>query len=98
MADKEVWVQLYIGKTKSGEVFSIHPVPNNVDHLKKQVYQDSDKVLGHCNAQHLVFYNQGTELPTEEAPLRPGMAVPTGTTDENPLRVVAPVNQSGKNY
>ena len=97
MADKEVWVQLYIGKTKSGEVFSIHPVPNNVDHLKKQVYQDSDKVLGHCNAQHLVFYNQGTELPTEEAPLNAWDGVPKDTTGQNPLRVVAPVNQSGRN-
>ena len=97
MADKEVWVQLYIGKDKCGDVFDIDHVPNAVDDLKKKVYQDRDKVLGHCSSQHLVVYDQGTKLPTEEAPLKAREAVSPGTTYENPLRVVAPVgNQSGK--
>ena len=98
MADEEVWVQLYIGKDKSGQVFDIdHGSKITISALKKAVYQASAKSLEHCDPRSLEIYEAGTEFPTEEAPLRPGLNVPTGSTDEKPLRVVAPVNQSGKN-
>jgi hypothetical protein len=97
MTDNEVWVQLYIGKTKSGEVFSIRPVPNNVDHLKKAAYAAKDKSLEHCNAADLVVYNAGTDFPKEEeVPLFPDDHVSIDTTARNPLRVVAPEKQPGK--
>jgi hypothetical protein len=100
MPDDEVWVQLYIGEDKCGDVFDIDHVPKNISALKKAVYDAMDKDLGHCNAARLVVYNRGTGVPEgKEVPLRPGKAVPTGTTDENPLRVVAPAieeNRQGK--
>jgi hypothetical protein len=67
--------------------------------LTEAVYQAKDKSLGHCNAVDLVVYSAGTEFPKEEDELRPGKPVPTDSTDEKPLRVVAPENkQQGKNF
>jgi hypothetical protein len=103
---EEVWVQLYIGKdksgreVKSGDVFDIDHVPNNISALKKAVHQAKGKSLGHCDTADLVVYKAGTESPPkEEDELDPGEAVPTATTSKNPLRVVAPanLNQQGKN-
>jgi hypothetical protein len=95
---EEVWVQLYIGKDKSGDVFDIDHVPNNISALKKAVHQANSNSLGHCDASQLFVYKAGTESPRiEEVKLRPSSIVPKTTTDENPLRVLAPVNQSGKN-
>jgi serine/threonine protein kinase len=86
------WVQLYIGKDKGGDVFKIRVGANqDIDDLKKAVHQAKGKSLGHCNAADLVVYEAGTELPRkEEVKLRPSSIVPKNTTDENPLRVLAP--------
>jgi hypothetical protein len=68
--------------------------------LKEAVHQASSKSLGHCDAFQLEVYKAGTEFPPkEEDKLRPGELVPPDSTDENPLRVVAPaiVKQQGKN-
>jgi hypothetical protein len=98
---EEVWVQLYIGKDKSGRVFPIEIASlskDRINDLANAVYEANNNVLGHCNAAQLVVYKAGTELPPkEEDPLDPGEAVPTDTTSKNPLRVLAPVNQQGKN-
>jgi hypothetical protein len=99
--DEEVWVQLYIGEDKSGEVFSIQPVPKHIDDLKKAVHQAMDTSLGHCNVAHLLVYKAGTQFPSkEEDKLRPSSSVPKDTNDEKPVRVLAPanVNQQGKNF
>ena len=94
MADEEVWVQLYIGNDKSGGAFPIEIASlrkDRIHDLAKAVYEAKDKSLGHCDAADLLVYKAGTDFPAEgEAPLGPGKAVPTGTTDENPLVVVAP--------
>jgi hypothetical protein len=99
---EEVWVQLYIGKDKSGRVFPIEiaSLPKDrINDLADAVHQAKGKSLGHCNAADLVVYKAGTELPPkEEDPLRPSLIVPKDTTDENPLRVLAPavkLNQQG---
>jgi hypothetical protein len=90
MAD-EVWVQLYIGEDKSGDVFDIDYVPNNVSALKKAVHQANGNSLGHCDARQLDVYKAGTQFPSkEEDKLRPGSIVPKDATDETPLRVLAP--------
>jgi hypothetical protein len=97
--EDEVWVQLYIeGQGKIGDVFELQQVPRNIDALKRAVYQARGKYLGHCDAASLFVYKAGTEFPPkEEDKLRPGKPVPKGTTDENPLRVVAPATLAGKN-
>ena len=98
-----VWVQLYIGKDKRGRVFGIDIASldgkKRIQELATAVYQTTDKSLGHCNAADLVVYKAGTECPGEgEDELEPDIRVPNDTTDENPLRVVAPArkgNQQG---
>jgi hypothetical protein len=86
-----VWVQLYIGEAKCGEVFDIDHVPKNISALKKAVYDAMDKDLGHCNAARLVVYSTGTDFPKEEeVPLNAWDGVPKDTTGPNPIRVVAP--------
>jgi hypothetical protein len=87
-----IWVQLYIGKDKSGRAFKMEvDVKGDVDDLANAVYEANNNVLGHCNAAQLVVYKAGTELPPkEEDPLDPGEAVPTDTTSKNALRVLAP--------
>ena len=92
-----VWVQLYIGKAETGRAFSIavDSLPNhNVDDLTTAVKEKCPNVLAHCDAFQLTVYNPGGEFPKEDDKLSPGKPVPTNTTDENPLRVVA---QAGKN-
>jgi hypothetical protein len=91
MAD-EIWVQLYIGEDKSGDVFKMGARGNqDIDDLKKAVHQARGKSLGHCDAADLLVYKAGTQFPSkEEDKLRPSSSVPKDTTDENPLRVVAP--------
>ena len=99
MSDKEVWFQLYITDTgKSGPVFRVEN-QRDVFALAAAVYQAKDKSLGHCNAADLVFYKPGTEFPPKEKDrLRPTWSVTQDTTDENPIRVVAPAmaEQQGK--
>jgi hypothetical protein len=99
---EEVWVQLYIGKDKSGQVFPIEIASlskDRINDLANAVHQANSNSLGHCDASQLFVYKAGTELPPkEEDPLRPSLIVPKDTTDENPLRVLAPENkQQGKN-
>jgi hypothetical protein len=94
-----VWVQLYIGNAKIGDVFPVRVgTKENIYDLKTAVYQVAAKSLRHCDAFQLDVYMAGTKLPPkEEVPLDPGEVVPTGTTSKNPLRVVAPdtSNQHG---
>jgi hypothetical protein len=100
-ADKgKVWVQLYIGEEECGSAFKVLvEATGDIDDLTKAVYQANDKVLGHCNPPQLAVYKAGTDVPPkEEDKLRPGKPVPTDSTDENPLCVLAPareVNQRG---
>jgi Crinkler effector protein N-terminal domain len=96
---EEVWVQLYIGKDKSGDVFKIRVGANqDIDDLKKAVAKELKHDLHHIHYSKLLVFQAGTESPrNEEVKLRPSSIVPKTTTDENPLRVLAPVNQSGKN-
>jgi hypothetical protein len=95
----DVWVQLYIGENKCGDVFDIDHVPKNISALKKAVYDAMDKDLGHCDAARLYVYEPGAEFPQDEALLSPWDDVPKDTTGPNPLRVVAPAieNRTGKN-
>jgi hypothetical protein len=99
MAGKKVWVQLYIGEDKSGRAFKIEvDVKGDFDDLANAVYEANNNFLGHCNAAQLVVYNTGTDLPRqEEVKLDPGDPVPKVTTSRNPLRVVAPATEDGKN-
>jgi hypothetical protein len=98
--EDEVWIQLYIeGQGKIGRAFKIRvEAQADIDDLAKAVYKDGGKSLEHCEAFQLEIFKAGTEFPPKEKDkLRPGKPVPKDTTDENPLRVMAPVNQSGKN-
>jgi hypothetical protein len=87
--EAKVWVQLYIGNTKSGDVFKARVgAKEDIDDLKTVVYQARHTSLGHCDAAHLDVYKAGTKLsPKEEVPLDP----------DEILRVVAPdtSNQHG---
>jgi hypothetical protein len=97
--EDEVWVQLYIGEDKCGDVFRLKmEVKHIIEDLKVAVYQARGKYLGHCDAASLFVYKAGTEFPPkEEDKLRPGKPVPKG--NENPLlRVVAPATLAGKNF
>jgi hypothetical protein len=93
--EDEVWIQLYIeGQGKIGRAFCIEISSlskDRIDDLAKAVYKAGEKSLGQCDAFQLEIFKAGTEFPPkEEDKLRPGKPVPKGTTDENPLRVVAP--------
>ena len=88
-----VWIRLYIGGDKSGEAFGVYDSSGkNVDQLKKAVKKERSNDLRRCDAAHLAVYKPGTTVPVEEGTksLPPSAAVPTDTTDENPLVVVAP--------
>jgi Protein kinase domain len=97
MADDEVWVQLYIGKDKSGRVLGIDIASldgkKRIQELAEAVYnRKKDNALAHTHSDDLFVYKAGTECPAEgEEPLDPGDAVSKHTTSsKNPLRVVAP--------
>jgi Crinkler effector protein N-terminal domain len=97
MTDNEVWVQLYIGEEECGGAFKVKTAANgDIDDLKKAVKKERTNDLAHCDAARLAVYSAGTEFPKEEDELRPGKPVPTDSTDESPLRVVAPEKQPGK--
>ena len=103
MADGGVWVQLYVGKGKSGEVFDLEPVPKNISALKKAVKAELLNDLAHCDAAQLVVYKYSPDTedsPKEQDKLWPDIAVPNDTSARTPLRVVAPAieNQQGKNF
>jgi hypothetical protein len=97
--EAKVWVQLYIGTAKIGDVFKAKVgAKEDIDDLKTAVYQVAEKLLEHCYAFQLDVYKAGIKLPPkEEVPLDPEEVVPAGTTGRNPLRVVAPdtPNQDG---
>jgi hypothetical protein len=93
-----VWVQLYIGKDKSGDVFEV-PSGKSIDAFKKAVHQEAGNLLGHCRPFQLDVYNAGIKCPSEdEAPLSPWEGVPKDITGPRPLRVVAPQKKQGKNF
>jgi hypothetical protein len=100
MAGKKVWVQLYICKVKDGEVFQVE-ANGNIDDLKQAVKKVCQDDLGSLPHYKLAVYEPGVEFPPkEEDKLDPGDAVSkyaTNNDSKNPLRVVVPVNQSGKN-
>ena len=91
--EKTVWVQLYIGKKKSGEdPFQVRVAVNsNINDLKEAVKEKRSNALATCDAADLLVYKLViVDNKNEKVKLKPGNAVPTGTTDENPLVVVAP--------
>jgi Crinkler effector protein N-terminal domain len=87
-----VWVQLYIGEDKGGDVFKMRVRANHdIDDLKKALAEECKDDLGSIHYSKLRVYKAGTEFPPkEEDRLRPSLIVPTDTTDESPLRVLAP--------
>jgi Crinkler effector protein N-terminal domain len=93
MSDNEIWIQLYVGKDKSGSVFKIRVGANqDIDDLKKAVAEERKDDVGSLHYSKLDVYNPGTEIPLNEGDkLDPGDAVSEHTTSsKNPLRVVAP--------
>jgi Crinkler effector protein N-terminal domain len=88
-----VWVQLYIGKKKSGEdPFQVRVAVNsNINDLKEAVKEKRSNALATCDAADLLVYKLViVDNKNEKVKLKPGNAVPTGTTDDHPLIVVAP--------
>ena len=90
-----VWIQLYVGATKSGGVFCIRPIPENVYALTEAIKVENAVALSQCDADELNVFAVGTSVPTTAGtePLDPWDPVPTGTTGPAPLIVVAPVPQ-----
>jgi hypothetical protein len=83
-----------------GRAIKIVAATRNVNHLTELVKEKRAVALQHCDAGDLfVYYPPGTPLDAlnDNARLRPGGPVPGGTTDEQPLMVMAPpVTQQGK--
>ena len=90
-----IWIQLYVGATKSGGVFFILPIPENVCALTEAVKVKVEPKLNHCAPSDLNVFAVGTRVPTPAGrePLNAGDPVPTGTTGPAPLIVVAPAPQ-----
>jgi hypothetical protein len=95
------WVQLYRGGHMVGLPIEIVAATRNVSHLTnlvKEIYPELNDISSAC----LVVYPPGTPLDAlnHDGRLRPGGPVPGGTTDEQPLMVMAPaaaaVSQLGK--
>jgi hypothetical protein len=95
----KVLIQLYVGEGMCGRVFQVRVgVNQNIDDLANAVYQAMGTSLGHCDAADLVVYKAGTEFPPkEEDKLRYSLIVPRDTTEDNPLRVLAPAKQQQAN-
>lgn len=87
-----VWIQLYLGQEKSGDVFGISVPVNNIDSLRKAVKEECKPKLDYCAASDLVVYAAGTDVPIPEGTesLDPWDTVPTNSTGPMPLIVVAP--------
>ena len=86
-------VQLYVGEDKSGEVFDV-PRCKNISVLKKAVIRDRADDLGQCHPSKVLVYKPGVKYPgNDNDKLSPGKPVPNGSTDENPLLVVAPAKE-----
>jgi hypothetical protein len=95
------WVQLYRGGHMVGLPIEIAAASRNVSHLTELVKEKIPNDLKAVDPIHLVVYRPGTPLDelNVNAPLRRGGPVPNGTTDEEPLMVMAPpaaVPQLGK--
>ena len=89
---EKIWIQLYIkGEGKCGDPYKVE-IRNDISDLAAAIAKDREVDLGYCHHSKLSVYGAGAEFPpNEQDRLRPGMPVPEDTTDENPLRVVAPV-------
>jgi hypothetical protein len=96
MTSASVWVQLYYkGETETesvGQSFRIEPIPQDVDALKKLVHRELAPELTHCSAARLKVYAAGTNtvpIPEGTKALNPGHPVPTNSTSDLPLIVIA---------
>ena len=85
-------VQAFIGRQKIGQSFKIKPVADDVDALRKAVKKEIPNSLKAYDASDLLVYRPGTEVPVPRGvkALGSGVTVPSSTTREEPLIVVAP--------
>ena len=88
-----VWIQLYVGATKSGHSVKISPIPDDMNDLTEEIKVKVEPKLNHCAPSDLNVFAVGTQVPTTDGtgPLDPGETVPGGTTSKEPLIVVAPL-------
>jgi hypothetical protein len=87
------WVQLYRGDQKTGHATRIRcKLDSVIDELTELVKEKLPNDLKAVDPIHLVVYPPDTPLDAlnVNAPLRRGGPVPNGTTDEQPLMVMAP--------
>jgi Crinkler effector protein N-terminal domain len=92
-----VWVQLYIGKKKSGEdPFQVRVAVNsNINDLKEAVKEKRSNALATCDAADLLVYKLViVDNKNEKVKLDPRDPVPMDMdTKEKPLVVVAPARE-----
>ena len=93
MTSQSVWIQLYLGTEKSGSVFELRQILNNVNDLKEEVKKRRSNTLRHVDDTGLKVYRAGTPVPVPKGtdPLEPWKPVPTNTTGPAHLIVIAPV-------
>ena len=97
-----VWIQLYVGDQESGRATRILCKRDSIiDDFARLVKTEYPEFLNCFSSAHLLVYPHGTPLDAlnHDGRLRPGGPVPGGTTDEQPLLVMAPsaaVPQLGK--
>ena len=89
-----VWVKLFIGENDTKpSVFGIYEFNGIVDRLKIAVKETAQLALNHCAAFQLAIYPPGTNVPFLSTNcMGPREAVPTDTTSDSPLIVVAPAS------
>ena len=94
-----VWVKLFIGENDTGaSVFGIYEFNGIVDGLKNAVKETAQRMLNHCGAFQLAIYPPETKVPFLSTNcMGPGDAVPTDTTSDSPLIVVAPARLQQEN-
>ena len=85
------WVQVRIEGQESRYI-AIDPAPGYVFALKNAVKDMMAPDLGYCAVDRLRVYQPGTDVPPlgDVEALAPNAAVPSDTTLEEPLIVVAP--------
>jgi hypothetical protein len=56
-----VWIQLYVGGEKSGDVFIVKPVPEDVHDLREAVKEKWPE-LSYCASNDLTLFPPGTSV------------------------------------
>ncbi len=81
-------------KLGSSEIVEV-PDGSYITHFRKAVKEACKRKLTDYDANDLYVYPSGTVVPVESGtlPIGSGKPVPTGTTDEKPLVVIAPQQQ-----